>query len=77
MGKRENHVSVRLDAATLARVDASIPSDRSDRPSATRSDVLRVLIAIALEHADRDGGTEFRAFVGRRRPAKPSDLCGG
>jgi hypothetical protein len=77
VSKRENHVSVRLDASTLARVDAWIPADRSVRPQVTRSDVLRVLIAIALEHADRDGGTEFRAFLGRGCPAKPSGLCGG
>lgn len=70
MAKRENHVSVRLDAATLARVNAGIPGDRSDRPSVTRSHVLRALIAIGLEHADRDGGAEFRAFLGRGRPAK-------
>jgi hypothetical protein len=70
VGKRENHVSFRLDAATLARVEAWIPDDRSDRPQVTRSDVLRVLIAIGLEHADRDGGTEFRAFLGRSRTAK-------
>jgi hypothetical protein len=66
--KRENHVSVRLDAATLARVDAWIPGDRSLRPRVTRSDVLRALIIIALEHVDRDGGAAFRSLLPPRSP---------
>lgn len=74
MGTRENHVSVRLDAATLARVDAWIPGERSDGPSATRSDVLRTLIVLALEQAERDGAAELRALLGRARPAKVAAL---
>ena len=70
MAKRENHVSVRLDAATLARVNAWIPGDRSDRRPLTRSDVLRVLIGIALEHAELDGGAEFRDLL-ERTSARP------
>lgn len=45
----KNHVSVRLDPPTLARVDALIPLLRIEGRAATRSDVLRVLIASALE----------------------------
>ena len=45
----KNHVSVRLDPPTLARVKALIPLIRVKGRQATRSDVLRVLIASALE----------------------------
>ncbi len=45
----KNHVSVRLDPPTLARVDALMPLLRIEGRAATRSDVLRALIASALE----------------------------
>ena len=47
-----NHVSVRLDAGTLARVDALIPRVPSQRRSASRSDVLRALVLRALDLGD-------------------------
>ena len=53
-----NHVSVRLDAETIARVDALAPQFSTQWRAATRSDVLRGLILTALaarEAADRVG----------------------
>ena len=75
MARRKDHVSVRLDAAIFARVDAWIPGNQSDLRKVTRSDVLRALIDIALEHVALDSGAEFRALLERpsARPcAKPS-----
>ena len=43
-----NHVSVRLDAETIARVDALAPQLSTHWRPATRSDVLRALILTAL-----------------------------
>jgi hypothetical protein len=43
-----NHVSVRLDAETIARVDALAPQLSTQWRPATRSDVLRALILTAL-----------------------------
>lgn len=56
----QNHVSVRLDAATLARIDALIPHVSTQRRSATRSDALRQLILSALDHNDATTGAEVR-----------------
>lgn len=46
-----NHVSVRLDAETIARIDALAPQLSTDFRLATRSDVLRALILTALASA--------------------------
>jgi len=57
------HVSVRLDADTLARVKALVPLRQGKARGKTRSAVLRELILSGLEH---------------REPAKsdePSDLA--
>ena len=43
-----NHVSVRLDAETIARIDALAPQFSTEFRLATRSDVLRALILTAL-----------------------------
>lgn len=43
------HVSVRLDEATMARVDALRPHFSTHWRSATRSDILRVLIRVGLD----------------------------
>ena len=45
----KHHVRVRLDRSTIARVDALIPHVRTKGRKVTRSDVLRALIANALE----------------------------
>jgi Arc/MetJ-type ribon-helix-helix transcriptional regulator len=55
----KNHVSVRLDPPTLARVDALIPQVSVGRRSATRSDVLRALIVRALESGEPLKSTEL------------------
>ena len=44
-----NHVSVRLDAETMARVDALTPIFSTKWRIATRSDILRGLILSALD----------------------------
>ena len=50
-----NHVSVRLDAETIARLDALAPQFSTEERLATRSDVLRALILTALaEHHPAD-----------------------
>jgi hypothetical protein len=46
-----NHVSVRLDAETIARIDALAPQLSTEFRLATRSDVLRALILTALAAA--------------------------
>ena len=47
-------VSIRLDEATMARVDALVPQFSSEWRRATRSDVLRALIVVALSHYERE-----------------------
>lgn len=48
-----NHVSVRLDQETMARVDALVPLFSTRWRLATRSDILRALILSALEACER------------------------
>jgi hypothetical protein len=52
------HVSVRLDAETLARVDALGPLFSTRWRPATRSDILRALILSALERAEAEQASE-------------------
>jgi predicted transcriptional regulator len=62
-----NHVSVRLDDETIARVDALAPQFSTQWRAATRSDVLRGLILTALaarEAADRPGEAASLAGAG-------------
>jgi hypothetical protein len=56
----KNHVAVRLDAATLARIDALAPLLSSASSAATRSEVLRALLLTALEDAEK-APEEFKA----------------
>ncbi len=71
-----NHVSVRLDAETIARVDALAPQFSTEWRPATRSDVLRALILTALalhEAPDPPTGPPARAASkggGEGRPGK-------
>jgi hypothetical protein len=67
-----SHVSVRLDADTIARVDALAPQFSTQWRPATRSDVLRALILSALEGYEEPGpgGAEPPTEAGGRR-AKP------
>jgi len=48
-----NHVSVRLDQETMARVDALVPLFSTRWRLATRSDILRALILSALDACER------------------------
>ena len=45
----KNHVSVRLDAEAITRVDALIPRLQIEGRAATRSDVVRALVLCALD----------------------------
>lgn len=47
--KHEKHVAVRLDAETLARVDALVPGLSTPWHNAKRSDALRMLILEGLD----------------------------
>ncbi len=49
-----SHVSVRLDAQTMARVDALAPLFSTRWRRATRSDILRGLILEALSRLERE-----------------------
>ena len=48
-----HHVSVRLDDALIARIDALVPHLSKDR-RATRSDALRLVLLTALDKAEKD-----------------------
>ena len=61
------HVAVRLDEHTLARVDALIPSFSTPWRKARRSDVLRALILAGLEAQGKGGpGRPEEPKKGRR-----------
>ena len=51
-----NHVSVRLDAETMARVETLAPLFSTRWRRATRSDIFRALILTALECYERGQG---------------------
>lgn len=57
------HVSVRLSAETIARVDALGPLFSTPYRPATRSDVLRALILSALATRERAEASEASAPV--------------
>jgi hypothetical protein len=50
---RRGHVAVRLDAATIARLDALLPLYALPGRSATRSDGLRAVILAGLDVEER------------------------
>lgn len=50
---RKGHVAVRLDAATIARLDALLPLYALPGRAATRSDGLRAVILAGLEVEER------------------------
>jgi hypothetical protein len=60
----QTHVAVRLDTATLARIDALAPLLSSEWHTATRSEVLRALLLVSLEDAEKHPGK----FKARRLP---------
>lgn len=59
----KGHVTVRLDEATIARLDALLPWYALPGRPATRSDGLRAVILAGLEIEERRGA---RVAVGRR-----------
>ena len=54
MTEPAQHVAVRLDEATIARVEALVPHLPSGRHEATRSDVMRLLITDGLVRVEKD-----------------------
>jgi hypothetical protein len=52
-GLRKGHVAVRLDPATIARLDALLPLYALPGRTATRSDGLRAVILAGLEVEER------------------------
>jgi hypothetical protein len=52
-GQRKGHVAVRLDPATIARLDALLALYALPGRSATRSDGLRAVILAGLEVEER------------------------
>ena len=52
-GSRRGHVAVRLDAATIARLDALLPLYALPGRTATRSDGLRAVILAGLDVEER------------------------
>ena len=65
----KNHVAVRLDSETLARIDAITALLDTEWRDATRSDVLRLLILKGLEHFEKKHRTE----LDKRRAEAPGD----
>lgn len=51
-----NHVSIRLDEATMARIDALGDVFSTEWHVATRSDILRALILLSLVRYERELG---------------------
>ena len=62
-----HHVSVRLDDALIARIDALIPRVSVAWRDGKRSDVLREVIKLGLEHFERDPEGALRDLA---RPKK-------
>ena len=64
------HVAVRLDNETLARLDALLPVFSLPARAGTRSDVLRAAILLGLSRFEDDfeGARSELARVGRKEP---------
>ena len=60
---KSEHVAVRLDTATIARIDALAPRVAFASIVPTRSDIMRALIGMALEDAEKNP----EAFAARYR----------
>jgi hypothetical protein len=68
MESRKGHVAVRLDGATIARLDALLPLYALPGRPATRSDGLRAVILAGLEVEERRA-----AATAGTKPPRPSD----
>jgi hypothetical protein len=62
-----NHVSVRLDPPTMARVDALGPTFSTKWRPATRSDILRGLILNSLDRFEAEARAEDRGEQTRQK----------
>ena len=65
----KDHVAVRLDNETLARIDAIRTLLDTEWRDATRSDVLRLLILKGLEHFEK----KHRSELDKRRPSTSAE----
>lgn len=72
----KDHVAVRLDAATLERVDVVREILSTDWHEATQSDALRALILTGLKVMEKDQAAKL-AEVKKRREAAPAPEKGG
>jgi hypothetical protein len=54
MENTREHVGVRIDNTTIARIDALVPLFSTEARQATRSDMLRILILAGLQRFERD-----------------------
>ncbi len=71
--KHASHVSVRLDAATMIRVEAVAPLFSTEWRTASRSDVLRGLILDALDRFEQGARPEgWRGAAPEKAGAKPA-----
>ena len=61
------HVSVRLDDSTIARIDAVIPLFAVAWRDGIRSDVLREIIRLGLDHFERDPEGALRDLAGPKK----------
>jgi|HubBroStandDraft_6_1064221.scaffolds.fasta_scaffold651374_2 hypothetical protein len=66
--ERKGHVAVRLDNATIARLDALLPLYALPGRDATRSDALRAVILAGIDAEERRGP---------RRDGTPPSGAGG
>ncbi len=66
-----NHVSVRLDSATMARVDAMAPAFSTEWRRATRSDILRGLILASLDRFEQAAAAAPAPARKTRRATRP------
>jgi hypothetical protein len=64
------HVSVRLDSATMARVEALAPLFSTEWRAATRSDVIRGLLFDALDRFERGARPQPRSRGAKSEAAK-------
>jgi hypothetical protein len=63
----KRHTAVRLDLDTLARIDALLPHFSTRTRAATRSDVLRELLVVALDVRDRRDARHLASLARRRK----------
>jgi len=70
----KDHVAVRLDNATLLRIDALKEVLSTPWHEATRSDILRALILTGLEHLEREHGAALAENLRREQTREEPGL---